>query len=260
MQGDLGGEPERSGLTTAPPRGEDEQVPPLSETIDDPPSLMPVLITVIGIAVICGVIALIPPLREAAQHAIAGDTEALRNELEGVAGVLTLLVLALLHSVIFYPAEILDAAAGFVWGFWLGLLLVMVGWLINAVAAWLIGRHAGHPLLYRLVGHDRFVGLERAIERGGVFLLLAVRLIPIVPFSLFTIVAGAVRVPLGRLLWTTAVGYLPLTALFVYLGTQLEELSPTNPVLIGGGIALLAVIWAAHRLRHRLFDDPDAPA
>ena len=54
-------------------------------------------------------------------------------------------------------------------------------------------------------------------------LLLAMRLIPIIPFSLFSIVAGAARVPLPTFLWTTVVGYLPLTALFVYLGSQLEE-------------------------------------
>lgn len=234
--------------------GEREEVPPLSEVIEDPPSLLPVLVTFVGIVVIVGVIALIPPLREAAGHAIAGDTDALRSELEGAAGVLTLLVLAMLHSIVFYPAEILDAAAGFVWGFWLGLLLVMIGWMLNAWLSWLIGRHAGHPLLYRLVGHDRFVALETAIERGGVFLLLTMRLIPIVPFSLFTIVAGATRVPLWRLLWTTAVGYLPLTALFVYLGTQLEELSPTNPILIGGGVALVLIVYTAHRMRHRLLD------
>lgn len=240
-----------------PGEREGEDVPPLSEVIEDPPSLLPVLLTVVGITVIIGVIALIPPLREAAQDTINGDTEALRNQLDGAAGVLTLLVLAMLHSVIFYPAEILDAAAGFVWGFWLGLLLVMIGWLLNAVLAWLIGKHAARPLLYRLVGHDRFIALEAAIERGGVTLLLLVRLIPIVPFSLFTMVAGAARVPLPRLLWTTAVGYLPLTALFVYLGTQLEELSPTNPILIGGGIAMLIIIYGAHRMRHRVLDVPD---
>lgn len=227
---------------------------PLSETIDDKPPLMPVLVTALGCVLMVGLIALIPPLREAAEHAVRGDTEALRAELEGAAGVVTLFVLAILHSIVFYPAEILDTAAGFVWGFWLGLLLVMIGWMANAYVAWEIGRHGARPLLYRLVGRDRFLGIEGAIERGGVFLLLAMRLIPIVPFSLFTIVAGAAHVPLGRLMWTTAVGYIPITALFVYLGTQLEELSFTDPILIGGAVILIAAVYAAHRLRHRLFD------
>ena len=237
--------------------GDEPEFEPLSESIDDPPGLLPVLVTAIGILLTVGLVALIPPLREAAEHAISGDTEALRAELQGAAGVITLLVLAMLHAVVFYPAEILNAAAGFVWGFWLGLFLVMVGWMLNAYIAWEIGRHGARPVLYRLVGRDRFLGLEAAIERGGVFLLMAVRLIPIVPFSLFTIVAGAAHVPLWRLMWTTAIAYIPLTALFVYLGTQLEELSPSNPILIGGGVALVLIIYAAHRLRHRLLDPPD---
>lgn len=243
-------EPPPDGLATG------EEIPPLSETIDDRPSLMSVALTVVGILLVGGLIALIPPLREAAGHAISGDTEELRESLEGAAGVITLLVMAVLHAVIFYPAEILDAAAGFVWGFWLGLALVMVGWLLNAYVAWEIGRHGARPLLYRLIGRERFLGVEAAIERGGAFLLMAVRLIPIVPFSLFTIVAGAAGVPLWRLMWTTAIAYVPLTALFVYLGTQLEELSPTDPILLAGGGALVLVVLAAHRLRHRLFDPP----
>ena len=78
------------------------------------------------------------------------------------------------------------------------------------------------------------------VERGGATLLIAVRLIPIVPFSLISYAAGAARVPLWRFVWTTAVGYLPITALAVYFGTRLEGLSLTDPVVIGSAAALLA--------------------
>ena len=71
------------------------------------------------------------------------------------------------------------------------------------------------------------------IERGGVPLLLALRLIPIVPFSLVCYAAGAARVPLWRFIWTTLVGYLPITALAVYFGTRLEGLSLTDPLVLG---------------------------
>lgn len=215
-------------------------------------SWLPLVLTIAGALLLVGFVAAIPPLREAAEFAIRGDTDALRKELRGVAGVFILMVLAVLHAVVFYPAEIVNAAAGFVWGFWLALLLVMIGWLANAYVAWEIGRHGGRPVLYRLVGRERFRRLEGAVERGGVFLLMSVRLIPIVPFSLFTIVAGAAGVPLGRLMWTTAIAYIPITALFVYLGTQLEELSPTDPILLGGAVAMIAAVYIAHRFRTRI--------
>ena len=62
-------------------------------------------------------------------------------------------------------------------------------------------------------------------ERGGAKALIAARLIPIFPFSIVCYAAGAARVPVWRYTWTTAVGYLPITALSVYFGTQLDLLS-----------------------------------
>jgi uncharacterized membrane protein YdjX (TVP38/TMEM64 family) len=214
------------------------------------------VITLAAVALTAVVVLLVPPLREAAGYAVSGDTEALRAELEGPAGAGLVIFLALLHAVFFFPAEILDAACGLVWGFWGGLALAMVGWVLNAALCWQIGRHAARPLLYRAFGRDRFLRFEGVAERGGVFLLLAMRLIPIVLFSLFSIAAGAARVPIWRLLWTTAVGYLPITALFVYLGTQLEELSATDPILIVGSLTMVAIVYAAHRLRRLLFAEP----
>lgn len=211
----------------------------------------PAVTAVVALAGI-GLVLAIEPFRAAAGHAVSGDAEELRAELDGIGGLLVMLVLALLHAVVFYPAEILDAAAGFVYGFWVGLGLVMAGWMLNAYVAYEIGRHGARPLMHRLFGRERFERYEQMIERGGIGLLLGMRLVPIVPFSLFSYAAGAARVPLGRLLWTTAVGYLPITGLFVYLGTELEELSPTDPILIGGGVAMVVVVIIAHRLRSRL--------
>ena len=89
------------------------------------------------------------------------------------------------------------------------------------------------------------------IERGGVTLLLALRLIPIVPFSLVCYAAGAARVPLWRFTWTTVVGYMPITALAVYFGTRLEGITLTDPLVIGSVAALLALLlignWIVRR-------------
>ena len=51
--------------------GKEPEFEPLSESIDDPPGLLPVLVTAIGIVLTVGLVALIPPLREAAGHAIS---------------------------------------------------------------------------------------------------------------------------------------------------------------------------------------------
>ncbi|MDX6603239.1 MAG: hypothetical protein QOF13_2441 [Solirubrobacterales bacterium] len=198
-----------------------------SACVDSRPPLAEIGITLAGVALLAGLVLAIPALHDAAVAAIHGDAETVRSEIEslGIAGPLLILVLALVHAVIFYPAEIVDAAAGLVYGFLPALLLMMFGWLLSGLVCFAIGRSVARPLLDRWLGSERFERTEARIERGGAKILIAARLIPIFPFSLVSYAAGAARVPAWRFLWTTAVGYLPITAISVYFGTQLDLFS-----------------------------------
>jgi uncharacterized membrane protein YdjX (TVP38/TMEM64 family) len=207
-----------------------------------------IAITLAGVALLGGLVFVVPALHDAALAAIHGDTDEVRAQLKslGVAGPLLIIALALLHAVVFYPAEIVDAAAGFAYGFFPALALTMTAWLFSAMLCYAIGRSLARPLLERWLGGERFGRAEAMIERGGVTLLIAVRLIPIFPFSLMCYAAGAARVPVWRYLWTTAVGYLPITAISVYFGTRLEGLSLTDPLVLGTAAALLGLLLAGH--------------
>ena len=203
-----------------------------------------IAVTLAGIALLAILVLAIEPLRTGVGAAISGDTSGLRQDLLdlGFGGALIVLGLALVHVVVWYPAEILDTATGYVYGFWVGLPLMMAGWLANGVVAYWIGHHAARPLLYRVLSRSRFDRLERMVEAGGVTLLLGMRLVPVIPFSFFSIAAGAARADFTTFLWTTLVGYLPLTAVFVYLGSRLETLSPTDPVLWIGALVLIGLL------------------
>ena len=219
-----------------------------------------VLISLGAVVAIVAMVLLIEPLRSAVGDALSGDTEKLREDLRGLGfgGVLMVLALAVAHSVIWYPAEILNAAAGFVFGFWPAMLLMMVGWQLNGLLCHQVGRHAARPVLIRFLKKERVEVLERAFERGGITFLLAIRLIPIVPFSLSSYVAGSAKVPLWTFFWTTLVGYIPLTALFVLLGSRLEEISPTDPVIWGVAIATILLILLARKLGPMLQQEEEA--
>jgi uncharacterized membrane protein YdjX (TVP38/TMEM64 family) len=196
--------------------------------------------TVGGILIGIGVALAFPSLRGAMSDAFHGDTAAVRQDLNGnAAGALLVIWLALVHVIVWYPAEILNAAAGYVFGFGVGFPLVLGSWVLSGLASYAVGRHAARPLLYRIAGEERFLRIERMIHRGGVLVLLAVRLIPIMPFSLMGYVCGAARIPLWRFTWTTAVGYAPITAYFTYVGSKLEGFSIGDPILWIGGAAIL---------------------
>jgi uncharacterized membrane protein YdjX (TVP38/TMEM64 family) len=214
-------------------------------------------ITLLGFLLLALLVVLVDPLREAASAAIQGDNAEVRHQIDrlGAAGPLLILALTLLHAIVFYPAEIVDAAAGFAYGFFPALLLMTIGWMLSGLLCWAVGHRVARPLLDRWFGAARFERIEAMIERGGPTLLLAMRLIPILPFSIVSYAAGAARVPAWRFIWTTAVGYLPITALAVYFGTRLEGLSLTDPLVLGSGLALLALLgighWAMRRQARR---------
>jgi uncharacterized membrane protein YdjX (TVP38/TMEM64 family) len=215
-------------------------------------------VTVAGVALIAALVLLIPALRDTASAAIGGDHDEVQKQIDqlGAWGPLLILALALIHAVVFFPSEIIDAAAGYAYGFFPAMALLMVGWTASGMICWVIGRSVARPLLDRWLGEERFERLEGRIERGGVPLLLAVRLIPILPFSIVSYAAGAARVPFWRFTWTTAVGFLPITALATYFGTQLEGLSLTDPLVLGSAAVLLALLAGGHWAMQRQSANP----
>ena len=248
------------GLAGTPRAGRHTQRVPdrqRDRSADEAPArfpIRPLAITLAGVVALAVVVLAVEPLRTGLADAVQADTGSLRQDLRGLGlgGVLIVLALALTHCVIWYPTEILDAAVGFVYGFWAGLPLLMAGWLLNALVCWFIGRYAARPLLWRWLGRERFTSYERIVARGGVTLLLGMRLVPLVPFSLFSYAAGSAGVPLGRYMWTTAVGYIPLTAVFAYLGSRLEELSFADPVLWAGVAVVIGLLLGTRRLARSL--------
>jgi uncharacterized membrane protein YdjX (TVP38/TMEM64 family) len=206
-------------------------------------------VTAVGVLMLGLAVVFVDPLREAVEHALRGDTDALRAELNRGAGVAILYGLLLAHTFVWYPAEIVDAAAGFVFGFWGALGLVMAGWAVQGMLAYWIGRTAARPVLHRFIGRDRFERAERVVNSGGATLLLAARLVPIVPFSLFSYVAGAARVPVWRFAWTTAIGYIPITAVFIYYGSRLDTLSLEDPIVWAGAALLILLLVLMRKLR-----------
>jgi uncharacterized membrane protein YdjX (TVP38/TMEM64 family) len=207
-----------------------------------------------------GLIAVVPDLRHAVTFALHGDLDGLRHQFRGLGfgGVALLFGLMLAHAVLFYPTEIVTATAGFVYGFAPGLALAMGGWLASALLAYALGQALGRPAIQLVFGVRRFDELRRAIERGGISLLLVVRLIPIVPFSLTGYVAGAVRVPLWRFGWTTSVGYLPLTVTVGYLGAQAKTLSLSDPI-VWLLVVVVVALFAASRLVRVEWRTPSEP-
>ncbi|MEA2422727.1 MAG: hypothetical protein QOF55_1826, partial [Thermoleophilaceae bacterium] len=170
----------------------------------------------------------------------------------GVGGVLELLAVALSHAILPFPTELVTGAAGFVYGFWLAVPMLLVCWLASALLAYWLAERFGRPLARRLVGTRRLARAEELMDRGGAATLLSLRLIPLIPFNAICYAAGITRVPLTRYGWTTVVGILPLTVLVAYLGSRLESPDFTDWRVWLLIAAFVAIVVAGQVVERRL--------
>jgi uncharacterized membrane protein YdjX (TVP38/TMEM64 family) len=219
-----------------------------------PRQRLTIIATIAAAVAITGLLSAIEPIRDAVSAAFQGDLGRMRDELDslGAVAVLVLVGIALVHAIVPFPAEFPTAAAGFVFGFAIGFPLMVLAWTLSCLVAYALARGIGPPLLDRLAGRERMEATDRLIARGGWPILLAGRLIPVVPYNLVSYAAGATRVPVGRFTWTTAVGVVPLTGLTALLGQRLQEPRFDDPVLWLILLGVLVLLLLARPVGRRL--------
>lgn len=213
----------------------------------------------IAIVILCGALFLLPGVREIVsalfEAAARGDGAAIRDEIRGY-GLLAPLVsvgVGLLHAIVPFPMEILALANGLAFGFVGGLFLTWLGAVLSALVVYGAGYLWGTPLFELFVAEKHRRKLDGLLEREGAFPLLAMRLIPLVPFNAICVAAGAVRAPLWTYMWTTAVGILPLGVLLTFAGSRFggsgEALGTAFWVLSLLFLAAVAFAWVSFRRR-----------
>lgn len=151
--------------------------------------------------------------------------------------------------------EVITATAAFVFGFLPGLAIAIVGWLASALLSYALGIVLGRPILHAALG-PRFGRLERMIQDGGPTLLLGARLIPDLPVQHHRLCCRRSRVNLWRFVWTSVIGYLPLTVAVAYLGAQAQSLSVGDPAVWATVALLLALLVLARVMRVRRDREP----
>ncbi|MBA2692383.1 MAG: TVP38/TMEM64 family protein [Rubrobacter sp.] len=213
----------------------------------------------IAVAVLCASLFLLPGVREIVaalfEAAARGDGAAIRDEIQGY-GLLAPLVsigVGLLHAVVPFPMEILALANGLAFGLFGGLFLTWLGCVLSALVVYGAGYLWGTPLFERVVAERHRRKLDGLLEREGAFPLLALRLIPLVPFNAICVAAGAVRAPLWTYMWTTAVGILPLGVLLTFAGSRFGEADGVFGtafwVMSFAFLAAVAFAWVSFRRR-----------
>lgn len=142
-------------------------------------------------------------------------------------------------------------AAGALFGFWGGLVLVSFASTIGATLAFLAARFFLRDWVLGRFG-DRFAAIRAGLERDGSLYLFSLRLIPAVPFFMVNLLMGLTALPARTFYWISQLGMLPATIVFVNAGTQLSRLqSPKDilsPMLVLSLVLLGLFPWIARQV------------
>lgn len=111
---------------------------------------------------------------------------------------------------------------GWLFGFWQAVLLVDCALTAAALVTFCFSRFAIRDAVQsRLRPH--LERLNRGLERDGAFFLLLLRLMH-APYTFINYAGGATNIRVGTFWWTTQLGLLPGTVVFVFAGTRLPTL------------------------------------
>ena len=150
-------------------------------------------------------------------------------------------VYVLAAALSFPGASILTLAAGAMFGWAMGLLLVSFASSLGALLAFWVSRY-----LLRDVIEKRFGKLLQPINEGlakdGTFYLLTLRLVPLFPFWLINLLMGLTTLGARRFYIVSQIGMLVGTAVYVNAGTQLAAIDTAADVLSPGLIASLVLL------------------
>lgn len=161
-----------------------------------------------------------------------------------VASVATLLLLFVAASLLLMPITVLIAAATAALGLAVGIPLAATGTLVSAIAAYGFGRMSGQQWVRPLLG-GRIGVLRNAIVRHGVPAVAAIRLVPIAPFTVVNLAAGAIRVGPTAFIAGTMIGMAPGFLILALLGRQLHAMwtAPSWPATLL--VLALLLTWLA---------------
>lgn len=144
-------------------------------------------------------------------------------------------------AVVSVPITLLIAATGLVFGAWPGIGYALGGTMLSAAATYGLGVALGRDVVRRLAG-TRANRLSERLGERGIVTVIVLRLLPIAPFTIVNLVAGASHIRLRDFMIGSVLGMVPGILLTVTFAHQLVN-AIRHPDL--GSVATMAAIGSA---------------
>jgi len=143
-----------------------------------------------------------------------------------------------------FPRPLITLFAVVAFGPWLGVCYAMAGIIVAGISNYLVGRMMNRGTVRRIAG-NRLNRVSEVLRRKGLLTMTAVRLVPMAPFAVIGLIAGAIRIRFAHFVGGTALGILPGSVVTSIFGEQLAS-ALVDPSRINYWlIALVAAVFVA---------------
>lgn len=170
----------------------------------------------------------------------------------GVWAPLTWLVLMVACTQLPFPRTVWTISAGALFGALSGCLLALAGLAMSATVSLLLVRRLGARAVARTSDPDRHARLavvQDLLSTRGWVSVLALRMIPVVPFSLLNYACAVTRIPLARFLAATVLGSAPNTVATVLATDTLLGGGSPWVLAVSGAVVLAGALLAVREAR-----------
>jgi phospholipase D1/2 len=162
-----------------------------------------------------------------------------------------------------FPLIVLVAVTAMVFGPLVGPLYTLVGATLSAALTFAIGRKLGRETVRRLAG-QRVNDLSRRLARRGLITIAFVRMLPIAPFSIVNVVAGASHIRWSDFLLGTLIGLIPGVVTMTFFIDRaiaaVREPDVGSLALLGVAVALVIALVCVLRRMLRARQPDEAPS
>mgnify|MGYP001575104575 CR=1 FL=1 len=162
----------------------------------------------------------------------------------GIWGPIIYIVVYVLRPLIFFPAGILSATAGVIWGPALGFFYLQIGANISSLAEFLIARYFARDAVEKYLS-GKLLNLDKKIEKHGFLTVLLIRLIPNVAWDIQNLSLGLTNVKFRDYFLATLIGIMPGSFAFVFFGSSLIKVlfNPRNFWILIVAVMLFAGVY-----------------
>ena len=157
--------------------------------------------------------------------------------------------LKILTVVLALPSAPVTMAGGFLFGPVVGTVVNILAATAGACLTFFIGRFLGRETVQRLLP-ARLQTLDGHLAERGAWVILSLRLVPLVPFNGLNYGAGLTRVSFRDYLIGTAIGITPGATLFTLVGHSAAETSVPGMAIALAGLGFLSLLPVVLRWRN----------